>query len=148
MNIEQKTENKKTILVSLRDCLSAMAYCIIQQSPYIPAETDDVIKELKVILAPLFDKLDKTKLGYMEFNDKWELDKFFKCYFYYSNKFRMLNLSKYEIDIGITDAEDPLRPIKFTVTSRYSTPQPEYDFIDLDALTRNAAWLICAEAGR
>lgn len=113
-------KNIKKYLFSKKDILSLVARYGISQSPfYKPNKLEIVIDKLNNLLEPFFRKAES---GHLQM-DRITLSKFIDTQTKLIPEFRKWNKPKKAGWNGFT--------------SRYDSPKPEYDYIDLDALTRN-----------
>ncbi len=134
-----------TKIISKNDIISAMSYCAVRQSPYT------FPKNLQIALQSLSDKIDEKLIfessvkqnvkSYKEV-DNDQLYNLIKDLVYSTPEIAIWNLTQYELDKGFTDPDDDNRPILGLIVGRGVNPQPDYDFIDLDALVRNVTNLI------
>lgn len=142
---EEKTDKSYTMselkeqpVVTPHNIISALAYCAVEQSPYTYP------KNLQLAL--------DAALRFIEFNGLWstvkkkaadtyihvdreELRTLIDRMCKHVHDIQIWNVTQWEIDQGITDANSPRRKVKFGV-SNATTPEDK-DFIDLDALSRN-----------
>jgi hypothetical protein len=105
------------------DVLGELAAWAVRQSPYtLPAHLEDALREFDLA----FDSEEFFDTNCEELNKRIR-DAFDKCP-------RVLGWNNAKVGEGTV------------FCSRYDTPQPDYDFIDLDALARNMAHSITLEA--
>jgi len=131
----------------ITELAGAVACWGVRQSPYDegPANLTQVLKEftdsLKTQMKPLMGTY------YIELPAGVEaMDAFLRKHLEPILAFRQWNLTKYEMDQGITDPEDPNRLGGFGFTSRHGGPKPDLDFIDLDAFFNNVTGELVEEA--
>lgn len=132
--------NAKNILCNSNDILSALAYWAVYQSPYpIPDNLELVLQACITNLEPKFQlrdpktwlvKLSPNKLGFKRLKNFKKLEEFLSQAILPISYVQLWNERK----------NGNQAPLGFT--SRYDSPEPDNDFIDLDALIRNIAMTI------
>ena len=136
----------KKIVTTAREIIASFAYCIIKGSPYSKVENlTEILEDIRVHLIPTFDDENKYIDKYNgNLYKEISIDELRSIFKNIKNipSFSKLNLTKYEIDKGFTDANDDARPVKFGVSGRGITNQRDKDFIDLDACIRNVLNLL------
>jgi hypothetical protein len=133
-------------LVSLREVMAAIAYESVRISPYpIPVNLEIVLRKAHMLLKDQgFEPPFPTDLSFLLCEMTYEqvlgmLDQHLKAI----PEFRRWNITKGEQDQGYTDPEDPNRPVQFVAVGRgMVAPDPDNDFVDLDAHIGNTALLI------
>lgn len=140
LNIE---EVKDKIVITPRDIIAAFSYCILKQSPYTSVTNlveilEDIRKELINIGYPdenaYFDKYSVHLYLHKSYDDIYkDLEKIRDNV----ESFKRLNITKFELDKGISDCNDDKRSVKFAVVGRGIINNRDKDFIDLDACIRN-----------
>ena len=110
---------------SRKDFIAQFTYWVMQQSPY------------EIVAS---DVLYSAVLEFNEYLDTWftqEPDSF--VHFNYEQLNSMLNEDAFEKIPAINELNKPKIDVGQTIsfTSRYDKPHPDYDFIDLGALSRN-----------
>lgn len=130
-------------IVTTRDILAAFAANIIRQSPYSGVENlPTILEDIRVYLISLGfvdentvkDKYDTSLYHTMTTEEIYDILKNIR-----DNvpTFNMLNITKVELDAGITDPNDEKRSIKMSIVGRGIYIPRDRDFIDLDACIRN-----------
>lgn len=134
-----------TQVITKSAIISALACCAIQQSPYLfPAGLEKALQAVSDRLdgLMLFPSKDKKSINsYLEM-PKEHIEVLIKDLIHNTPEVGVWNLTKFELDKGITDPNDPNRPVKFGVASRYDHPKADYDFIDIWALERNVCAMV------
>lgn len=131
----------------LSDFLGTIAYCAVRQSPY-----DCGPENLQQVLGEFANNskayMHRSVGTYHTMLTRQGLKDFLATHLESIQGFRHWNLTKVEIDQGITDPDSEDRPVKFSFTSSHGGPAADHDFIDLDALLGNVArdMLIRAQA--
>lgn len=129
----------KTIITK-SDIISALAAMAIKQSPYtFPRNLQAALGEVgrRIDELGLFKSTEKREYAsYLEMQNE-HIYTLVNDLIKQTPEVAIWNVTKYEQDMGITDPNDPNRPVKFGFVSRDSGPKADFDFIDLDALCRN-----------
>lgn len=128
-NLDISTNYKdKEFWLMRSDFLGAFAYWVVRQSPY---ETPEIGAALSAFAKYVYKKV------------KYQTPEKFT----YKELHELINEKVFE---GIPEIEKLNHPKidkvqNFVFVTRYSTPNPDYDFIDLSALARNVFYMIMRE---
>lgn len=148
VNNISKSTNSEPIIITLRDIISSFAYCITKASPYpIVDNLVDILKDIREHLIGLgykdelifTDKFNGNLYVHMTYS---EIYKQLESVRDNVKSFNTLNITKWELDKGITDVMDDNRPVKFGVSGRGIENPRDRDFIDLDACIRNVCGML------
>jgi hypothetical protein len=134
------------LLFTVVDMVGGLVYCAYKQDPYMcPSKIDVVIEKWVEMIRPDFKEFDSSSNSSLQ-TGRFSLEEIEKLIsrLHEIPEFRDWNLSRAEIRKGIS-VDDPNRP-PFAISSHYSCPSQEYDFIDLDALTRNVVRFLWDQA--
>lgn len=132
-------------IVTKTNIISAIAYWAIRQSPYdVPQKLEAAIEALskRIDEKGIFESTEKKSMQSYKEIDGQEIFKLVTDLCHNTPEVAVWNITQYELDKGFTDPNDVNRPVKFGTSSRYDHPKAHYDFIDLDALARNATNMI------
>ena len=130
-------------IVTTRDILAAFAASIIRQSPYSGVENlPTILEDIRMYLISLDfvdentvkDKYDTSLYRMMTTDEIYDTLKKIRDNV---STFNMLNITKVELDAGITDPNDENRSMKMSIIGRGIYTSRDRDFIDLDACIRN-----------
>ena len=141
----------KNLIVTVRDILAAFARCIVSQSPYPKVDNLPIILEdirTHLISLGFIDELtlkDKYDTSLYVHKDSNEIYKILKSIKDNVPSFGQLNITKVELEAGITDPNDPKRTIKMSIVGRGIYSPRDRDFIDLDACIGNVYNIIVSE---
>lgn len=142
-------EEVKKILITKSEILACIAYCAIKQSPYtIPQNLEQALLDAEKYIDEkrIFLSTEKKQTkSYKEIKED-ELYPIIKDICYNVHEITKWNISKRELDMGITDWQSDDRSVRFSAVFcgednkgnlHMSYPPADRDFIDLDALVRN-----------
>lgn len=130
----QITKRMKKYIITHRSVMGALASCAVQQSPYPRPENLEIV--LDKFHELIKDDLDQTLKKYIKKFDSWK-----ECHEYIAS--RLHTIPEFEAwnerknkrqGHGFTGAG---HDDKGNVVAISKAPNPDDDFIDLDALTRN-----------
>ena len=124
---EQYRDRKYWLMRS--DFMGAFAYWAVTQSPYDTPNITPALKAFSNYINSRFEKDLPIEFTYEELSNFINEDVFESI-----PEIEKLNHPK--IDTGS----------KIMFTSRYCTPKPDYDFIDLGALAKNVRFMILRES--
>lgn len=134
------------IVVSKDRIISAIAYCGIQQSPYLfPKNLEKALTALGKAIDEkgIFNAEGKNVLDNYKGFEEVELRDLLKNLVFNTPEIQIWNVTQVEQDNGIKLWDDKKRTIKYAATSRYGAMQSEdNDFIDLDALRSNVLGML------
>jgi len=143
--------DSKPLILTARDITSAFAYCITKGSPHAKVENlSDILEDIRAYLIKedFKDENDYTDAYNVRLYTHIERDKLHALLARIRDNvpsFNKLNITKVELDNGITDPNDPKRSLKMGFVGRRISNPRDHDFIDLDACIRNAERLILNE---
>jgi len=126
LDIDTNYSNNK-FLISKKDILSALAYCIVNQSPYNNPEVSSALGA--------FDK---------RLSDYYFMEEDSFREFSYDELRNLINEQVFESipEIRVFNDAKIKTDAPFLFIDRYTTINPDYDFIDLTALAHNVFFLI------
>lgn len=137
------TDTIEYIIVTPRDIVSAFAYCIIRQSPYVKIDNlPEILEDIRLYITGLgfedeskyIDKYSPNIYIGKTCEELWGVLNNIKNNI---KSFRKLNITKVELDNGIEEADDEKRKIKHVFVGRGIVNPRDKDFIDLDACIQN-----------
>lgn len=130
----RKIDYNKNLIFSKKDLISYLSYWSIKLSPKnIPDNLERVLNEFEDHIYPYFNKLDKSKLGYMDMNLK-QLQKFLYGNLITIDKFKEWNLSEMEKKLN-TNIND--NRIEYNNKISCEKIDKLYDIVDLYAIITN-----------
>ena len=109
-------EARRTVVVSFHGIIAAIAYWGIRQSPYTYPKNLTVAMdalEKRMIELNIFKDSEKKSGGSYLSIDTKELEAFLTNLIKHTPEIAMWNITQKELDMGITDAEDDNRPVKW-----------------------------------
>lgn len=129
-------------IVTVRNIIASFAKCIIAQSPYPKVDNiADILEDIRLHLCNkgLGDELDYTDKFNIKLYKQVTDDELFDIIESVKEveSFSKLNITKVELDAGITDYNDKDRSVKYVAIGRGMSNARNRDFIDLDACIRS-----------
>lgn len=117
-------KNIKEVVITSRSVLGALASCAVRQSPYHRPDNLEVV--LDKFFELIKEEINETTEKYIKKFDSWK-----ECHDWIADKLNTIP------EFLLWNERKNGGKSQYAVVSRFNDIDPDNDFIDLDALTRN-----------
>ena len=148
-NLKNRNMKNGKIVITKNEILACIAYCAIKQSPYtIPQNLEKALLDAEKYIdsKDIFETTEKKKSKSYKEIDESLLYGIIEDICYNVTEITKWNITKWELDMGITDWRSDARKVRFSTTFcgeddngnlHMNYTEADSDFIDIDALVRN-----------